>query len=97
MAGEEIGTMEHELYDVSHSSEFTGIIGKPIADIVKIQARPNDGQALPPFGVRLNFANDYIQVFPNTDGTAIETKTLQWIGNLSDFRHFGELEFESLD
>lgn len=97
MAGEEIGTLGYELYDVSTSSDFSGIIGKPIDNILKIQAGPSAGEVLSPFGVRFVFEDDYVQVFANSDGTAVETNAVQGIGNLNDFCHFGELIFESFE
>ncbi|MFC4159350.1 hypothetical protein [Chitinimonas lacunae] len=90
--GEKEVEYAYVFYDVSGQEVFSEIVGKKI---VSVEALTID-EDWEPFGLKLNFERDYILVYPNTDGSAFETKLYKHGRGLGEFEVMGGIQYKKL-
>jgi hypothetical protein len=87
LSGELEPQYDYELYDASKAAEFAGIVNSKIVAIETLVC----GRAPDVFGLRVIFEDDSILIYPNTDGSAIETKYFKQGRGLGEFHILGEV------
>jgi len=83
-------TFEHEFYDATCSEAFSGFVGKRID---RVQAICLASATDEPLGLRLQVADDWLQIYPNVDGSMVESGFFKFGRGLVEFEPLGEVVF----
>lgn len=86
MTGEVSEIKGEEIFDMSADTAFQSLIGSSLASVELITL----SGGFEPFGIKLIFDNDYIQVTPISDGGTVETSTFNCLNNLLNFEEMGK-------
>lgn len=79
---------EHRYYEATGAAEFASIVG---ARVDAIECLACGGAVADPFGVRIGIGDDYVLVYPNTDGSMVETRSFKPGRGLGEFETLGGL------
>ena len=79
---------EHEFYDATRSEAFSGFAGKQID---RVQALCLSSAKDEPLGLRLQVAGDWLLIYPNVDGSMVESRLFKLGRGLGEFEHLGEV------
>ncbi|MCC7244516.1 MAG: hypothetical protein IT269_02460, partial [Saprospiraceae bacterium] len=84
---------EHIYFNVTNCALFENIVNSKInsIELINIMGTPD------PFGVKLNFEDDYIISMPISDGNTIETSGFHQHNNMDNFKNLGSIEFKKLN
>ena len=89
MSGAIDDPMEFEIFDVSDEPLFRAIVSQEIAAVQLISV----GDCAEPFGVTMQFASDHLILTPISDGSTVETRNFNKLGNLEIFSKLGAIRF----
>lgn len=77
-----------EIFDMTEDPGFRSICGAAVRSIDLLTL----ADKLDPFGVRLRFDENILQITPTSDGSTVETLTFNNLGNIRVFEYLGALE-----
>ncbi|QDQ25665.1 hypothetical protein FNU76_04475 [Chitinimonas arctica] len=91
LSGEIESDYDYEFYNGTDASIFSGIAHSRVLSVDVLSSEGSKDA----FGIRLNFEDDFILLYPNTDGSAIETKEFKQGRGLREFEVLGKIEIST--